>query len=138
MLCFFVLLGYGILGGTFKGPDAVPVYQMAPWIIPPSLVAATFMWLSTDPKNLRLDRSEALRYVAWHMGAALVGSLIAYFLWKAAGGSPRPKDMNNLPAELSIYLVIITASCIGGMIGWVLSGTNRPSSARLGNLIRKS
>jgi hypothetical protein len=134
MLALFILLAYADATHMFDD-NKTQWITLVPWVIPPSLVAATFMWLSTNPKNLLLDHSETGRYIVAHSAVAVVGSLVAYFLWRLTGGTPQPAQMNNLPADLFIYFVIIAAACIGGSIGWVLSGTNQPF--RIGNLIRK-
>jgi len=130
----FVLLAYG--DATHMFDDGKTQWtDLVPWVIPPSLVAATFMWLSVNPKNLTLDHSETGLYIIAHSVVAVVGSLLAYFLWMLDGGTLQSAQMKNLPAGLFIYFVIVAAGCIGGSIGWVMSGTNQPF--RIGNLIRK-
>jgi hypothetical protein len=132
ILSLFILMAYGLLGGLFKGNDPMPIYELAAWVIPPALVATTYLWLSLNPENLKLERHETWRYVLWHAGAAFVGSLIAYALWRAVGGHPRAETSGNLPDGLTIYLVLVGPICIGMAIGWVLSGTNQPQQGRLG------
>jgi hypothetical protein len=132
ILALFVLLAYGVATHIF---EKVQWTDLLPWVIPPALVAATFMWMSINPKNLRLDQSETIRYMIVHSSVAIIGSLLAFALWELIGGKTDPAMMNNLPDGLFLYFVVVAAGCIGACIGWVLSGTNQPF--RIGNPIRK-
>lgn len=133
VLALFVLLAYGVATHMFS---RIQWTDLLPWVLPPACVAATFMWLSINPDNLKLDRSETVLYMVSHSAVAMTSSLIAFALWNFIGGKADPAMMNNLPPGLFIYFVVIAAGCIGASIGWVLSGTNQPF--RIGNPIRKA
>ncbi len=120
ILCFFVLLGYGVLYLPLIGQPPRQIYQLAPWTIPAALVATTFMLLSSYPRNVSAEFSETLLYVFCLAGVAVLGSLIAHFL----SGPPPP--LGSLPARSYIYLIIIAPACIGACLGWLLSGTRHP------------
>lgn len=132
VLALFVLLAYGVATHMFS---KVQWTDLLPWVLPPACVAATFMWLSINPSNLKLDRSETGLYMAVHSSVAMTSSLIAFALWDFTGGRIDPALINHLPPGLFVYFAVIAAGCIGASIGWVLSGTNQPF--RMGNPIRK-
>lgn len=132
VLALYVLLAYGLSTHLF---EKMPWTDLLPWIIPPALVAATFVWLSTNPKNLQLKRSETKLYMFAHGLVAVVGSLLAFGLWYLVGGTFDPALANGLPFNVFIYFVVVDAAFIGASIGWVLSGTSQPF--RIGNPIRK-
>jgi hypothetical protein len=133
ILALFVLLAYGVATHLF---DKMQWTELLPWVIPPALVAAMFMWMSINPRNLQLEHSETGRYIVAHSLVAILGSLVAFALWDFSGGKIDATQMGNLPADLFPYFIVIAAGCIGGSIGWVLSGTGQPF--RIGNPIRKS
>ena len=124
MLCFFVLLGYGVLYLPLIGQAPRQIYQLAPWTIPAALVATTFMLLSSYPRNVSAKFSETVSetvlYVLCLSGVAVLGSQIAHFL---SGPPPR---LGSLPAQSYIYLIVMAPACIGACLGWLLSGTRHP------------
>ena len=125
-LCFFVLLGYGVLYPTIFNQPPSEIHQLAPWTIPAALVATTFMLLSSLPRNARASLSETLLYVLCLSGIAVIGSLIAHFL----AGPPRPDRLGTLPPQSIIYLIVIAPASIGACLGWLLSGTRHPRVPR--------
>jgi hypothetical protein len=126
MLCFFVLLGYGVLYPTIFNQPPSEIHQLAPWTIPAALVATTFMLLSSWPRNSRARVSEMLLYVLCLSGIAVLGSLIAHFL----AGPPRADRLGHLPPQSFIYLIVIAPASIGACLGWLLSGTRHPRTPR--------
>ena len=122
ILCFFVLLAYGVLYPTLIGETPQGINRLAPWTIPAALVATTFMLLSSCPRNANAELSECHLYVVSLSGVAMLGGLIAHFL-----SGPPPQDrIGSLPAGSFIYLVVIAPACIGACLGWLLSGTRHP------------
>jgi hypothetical protein len=121
-LCFFVLLGYGVLYPTILKQPPSEIHQLAPWTIPAALVATTFMLLSSWPRSARASVSETLLYVLCLSGIAVLGALMAHFL----AGPPRPDRVGTLPVRSIIYLIVIAPASIGACLGWLLSGTRHP------------
>jgi hypothetical protein len=122
MLCFFVLLGYGVLLPSLTGTSVSEISKLAPWTIPAASVATTFLLLSVYPRHDTAKVSEPILYVGSLSGVALLGGLIAEFL----SGPPEPGKLGTLPDDSIYYLVVIMPFCIGACIGWLLSGTRHP------------
>lgn len=135
MLCFFILLGLGIMLPTFFGQThrVMTLSQLWPWAIPPTLVATTYMCLSTRGISTG-KHAQTLWYALLLAGVAAFGSWLAYNIFRWAATEQKLAElMSPLPSDALTYLLYFTPLGLGGALGWVLSGTREPSGQEGGS-----
>jgi hypothetical protein len=125
-VALFILLPTTFLTQKIQAdPRVIKFWEIVPWVIPPAVIATTFMYLSSTWKLGLAWISDNRAYILFHALAATVAATIAYLLWRAVGGS----FATGVPERLPLYLVPITSAAIGGGIGWVLAKVRRANPA---------
>jgi len=125
-VALFILLPTAFLTQKIQAdPRVIKFWELVPWVIPPAVIATTFMYLSSTWKLGISWISDTGAYILFHALAATVASMIAYLLWRAVGGS----FASGVPEGLPLYLVPVTSATIGAGIGWALAKVRRGNPA---------
>ena len=119
MLCFFVLLGYGVLYLPLIGQAPRQIYQLAPWTIPAALVATTFMLLSSYPRNVQRQIFGNCFGDCFVCALSLrhgdIGSQIAHFITRTAASTWQLVSTNPTFILLLWHLLVL-APCLGWLL----------------------